>query len=174
MRQNNREATVMLQTYLRQLSYHDSDIPPIVIDGIFDSQTRDALRAFQKKYGLNPTGRLDLATNDLLYEKYLLSLATYQIPMPLDIFPIYPDTYYYSIGSAGFEVGVIQHILTELSSIYDFDIMEHDGIYSQNTADAVAGFQEKNGIFPTGRVDRMTWNMLAEQMNRKSANYFDL
>lgn len=174
MRQNNREATIMLQTYLRQLSYHDSGIPPIVIDGIFDSYTRDALRAFQKKYGLDPTGRLDLATNDLLYEKYLLSLATYQPPEPLDIFPIYPDAYYYSIGSAGFEVGVIQHILTELSGTYDFANIERDEIYGQSTADAVAQFQEKNGVYPTGRVDRMTWNMLAEQMNRKSANYFDL
>ena len=173
MRQNNREATMMLQTYLRQLSYHDNDIPPVVIDGIFDSKTRDALRAFQRKNNLTPTGRADLTTFDLLYQKYLDSLSEFGLPEPLSVFPVRPDGFYFGIGSEGYVVGVIQYILRELSGIYDFAEIALSGKYDDATSGAVALFQEKNRIFPTGRVDKATWNLLAEQANELSLNYFN-
>ena len=173
MRQNNREATLMLQTYLRQLSYHDNDIPPIVIDGIFDSKTREALRAFQRKNNLTPTGRADITTFDLLYQKYLDSLSEFGLPKPLSIFPVRPDGFYFSTGSVGFGVGVIQYILRELSGIYDVGDIEISNQYDNKTAAAVAIFQEKNRILPTGRVDKTTWNLLSEQANALAMDYFN-
>ena len=163
----------MLQTYLRQLSYHDSDIPPVVIDGIFDSNTRDALRIFQRKNNLTPTGKADITTFDLLYQKYLDSLSEFGLPEPISIFPVRPDGFYFGLGAEGFPVGVIQYILRELSGIYDVGDIEISNQYNNKTAAAVALFQEKNRIFPTGRVDKMTWNLLAEQANALSMDYFN-
>lgn len=173
MRQNNKEATAMLQTYLRQLSYHDSDIPPVVIDGIFDSKTRDALRIFQRKNNLTPTGKADITTFDLLYQKYLDSLSEFGLPEPLSIFPVRPDGFYFGLGAEGFPVGVIQYILRELSGIYDIGGVEVSGNYDDLTSRAVALFQEKNRLFPTGRVDKTTWNLLAEQSNALLLDYFN-
>lgn len=173
MRQNNKEATAMLQTYLRQLSYHDSDIPPVVIDGIFDSKTRDALRIFQRKNNLTPTGKADITTFDLLYQKYLDSLSEFGLPEPLSIFPVRPDGFYFGLGAEGFPVGVIQYILRELSGIYDIGGVEVSGNYDDLTSRAVALFQEKNRLFPTGRVDKATWNLLAEQSNALLLDYFN-
>lgn len=173
MRQNNREATLMIQTYLRQLSYHDNDIPPVVIDGIFDTATRDSLRAFQRKYGLSPTGKSDISTFELLYEKYLDSLSEYGLPEPLSVFPIRPDGFYFGAGASGYAVGIIQYILRELESIYGFTEVEISNTFDNNTQSAVAIFQEKNGIYPTGRVDKNTWNLLAEQANNLPLDYFN-
>ena len=163
----------MLQTYLRQLSYHDSDIPPVVIDGIFDSKTRDALRIFQRKNNLTPTGKADITTFDLLYQKYLDSLSKFGLPEPLSIFPVRPDGFYFGLGAEGFPVGVIQYILRELSGIYDIGGVEVSGNYDDLTSRAVALFQEKNRLFPTGRVDKSTWNLLAEQSNALLLDYFN-
>ena len=173
MRQNNREATIMLQTYLRQLAYHDNDIPFIVIDGIFDDQTRDALAAFQRKYELTPNGVADRRTWNLLYEKYLESLEENSIAESLLVFPTRPDGFFYKVGDVGYGVGVIQMILDSLDAYYDFGEIPIDQKYGEKTRRAVRTFQEKNGITPTGDVDKKTWNLLAEQMNYLHRDYFN-
>lgn len=37
-----------------------------------------------------------------------------------------------------------------------------DGVYSQQTADAVRSFQENRGLPPTGTADQNTWEQIAE------------
>ncbi len=173
MRQNNREATIMLQTYLRQLAYHDNDIPKVVIDGIFEERTRDALRAFQRKYELTPNGIADRKTWDLLYLKYLESVDENSIAEGLLVFPARPDGFFYKVGDVGYGVGIIQMILDSLDAYYDFGEVEIDRKFGEETARAVRKFQEKNGIIPTGNVDKKTWNLLAEQINFAHLDYFN-
>jgi peptidoglycan hydrolase-like protein with peptidoglycan-binding domain len=173
MRQNNRDATVMLQTYLRQLAYHDNDIPMIVIDGIFDTQTKEALRAFQRKYELLPTGLADRKTWDLLYAKYLESVNENSIAESILVFPQMPDGFYYKLGDEGYGVGIIQLILDSLDVYYDFDPISIDQKFNEQTSRAIKKFQEINGIAPTGNVDKKTWNLLAEQMNFLHRDYFN-
>ena len=48
---------LIIETRLAQLG-HD----PGVIDGVFDRQTREAIRAFQEASGLTPTGYMDQLT----------------------------------------------------------------------------------------------------------------
>ena len=71
---NEREATRNLQKYLRQLGYFDADFPLVPIDGIFESDTRDALMIFQTKNSLPATGVADKETWDALFAEYLASL----------------------------------------------------------------------------------------------------
>lgn len=42
-----------------------------------------------------------------------------------------------------------------------------DGIYESVTAEAVRGFQESNGLIPTGRVNKTTWDLLYKQYEDK-------
>ena len=163
----------MLQTYLRQLSYHDNDIPPIVIDGIFEEQTSEALKAFQRKYDLAPTGVADRRTWNLLREKFLESIEENTLAESLFIFPARPDGFYYKMGDTGYGVGIIQLILDTLDAYYDFGEIEINERFDDQTYRAVRKFQEKNGIVPTGNVDKKTWNLLAEQMNYMHRDYFN-
>ena len=55
------QAIQNLQTYLRQLSYHDQSIKAPPIDGIFDTDTKQSLMDFQASRGLPPTGVADQA-----------------------------------------------------------------------------------------------------------------
>jgi peptidoglycan hydrolase-like protein with peptidoglycan-binding domain len=166
-----RDAIINTQKYLRQLSYHDEDIPPVPIDGIWDSETERALVAFQRKNGLSPTGRVDRATWELLKARYDESVAQNSPPAKLDIFPRIPKDYSVSEGDVGFVVTAIQYILGELEQLYTFKNIDPGGVYDAATAELVRLFQQTNGILPTGRVDRETWDAMAVQHNLLANRY---
>ena len=163
----------MLQTYLRQLAYHDNDIPKVVIDGIFEEKTSEALRAFQRKYELPPTGLADRKTWELLYQKYLESVNENSLAESILVFPTIPDGFYYKVGDEGYGVGIIQLILDSLDAYYDFGEIQIDQKFGENTAEAVRKFQEINGIDQNGNVNKKTWNLLAEQINFLHRDYFN-
>ena len=175
---NEKQAVENLQRYLRRLSFHDSDIPQIAIDGIFGKETEDALRAFQAKYGIEPTGRADLYTWNLLYDIFSREELATSPPNMIDPFPRFPNDY--SIGK-GEPIGegvalltyIIQIMLLELSSLYD-EILEGgienppypNGIFDDKTENAVKSFQKINGLEMSGRVDKPTWNTLVAVYNK--------
>ena len=166
-----RDAITTLQRHLRQLSYHDKAINPVPIDGIWDSETERALLAFQKQNGLSPTGRVDRNTWELLKTKYDESVAQNSPPTRLDIFPRLPLDYALSEGDTGFLVATVQYILGELEQLYTFGEFSQSGTYDEPTAKLVSHFQERNGIAPTGRVNRETWDALAIQHNLLANRY---
>ena len=170
--ERERDAVRNLQRYLRTLSYFDERIPNVPIDGIYDTATQDGVRAFQGAYGLPVTGRVDAATWDLLYARYLEERALRDAPARISHFPRLPEDYTVELGEQQFLVQIIQHALSELDVMYDwgFDI-PITGIYDETTAAAVRAFQEKNRLPTTGGVDRATWNALANAYNAQFAGY---
>lgn len=171
--ENERVAIANLQRYLRQLAYFDETLGEVPIDGIFDSATEEALRAFQEGAGLPPTGRADFVTWEALFAAYLQSIEERSAPSRIAHFPRLPENYTIEIGDVQFLVRIIQNALQELSAIYD-DIGEvpQSGEYDEATAAAVRMFQQKHGLPPTGAVDRRTWNALADAYNRNFDLYF--
>lgn len=168
MREENifeRDATRDIQTYLRHLSFHSDTIGDLPIDGIWDSATRDALIAFQIEQGIEATGTVDRATYDILKREYERSVALNSPPARLDLFPRSPSGYALSEGETGILVEVVQYVLGELERLYSLPEVKRSGIYDSATADAVRYFQARNGIEPTGNVDRETWDALAVQHN---------
>ena len=164
-KQNEREAILNIQKYLRQLSYHDERINPVPIDGIWESDTARAVATFQSQNGLSVTGTVDRATWDALKAAYDESVAQNSPPQPIYLFPRMPQDYSLGIGESGFLNDAVQYMLSELSSIYFFPNFKINDIYNENTADAVRDFQKRNSINPTGRVNRETWDALAVQHN---------
>ena len=158
------QAITNLQRYLRQLAYFDDRIPPVPIDGVFDSATREALTAFQRVAGLPATGVGDRATWDALYLAYLESLEAHGRPQPVYLFPRFPETYSVGVGDEGILISAIRYLLRELMIDWGggFEDIPLLGTYDTVTADAVAHFQKLVGLPTTGRVDRATWNALVD------------
>ncbi|MBE6547854.1 MAG: peptidoglycan-binding protein [Ruminococcaceae bacterium] len=155
-----------IQENLRQLSYHDDDIYSVGIDGMWGAQTRDALKSFQRKYGLPDTGVADIKTWELLREAADASRKIHSPTMPIKIFPRYPSDYFWDRESSPIHIQILQYVLGELSSEYKFENIQTSGIYDEPTHLAVMKFQEKNGLPTTGAVDRITWNEIADQYNK--------
>ena len=59
-----------LQYMLRMISQFIPAIPSVEIDGIYGNSTREAVLAFQRRFGLDPTGEVDPDTWDEVYDQY--------------------------------------------------------------------------------------------------------
>lgn len=148
-----------LQRYLHDISYYDPNIPRIIPDGIYGIETSDAVRAFQRQYGLNDSGETNPATWLMIVDVYRSFVET--LALSLDVFPREIGRII-SVGEDGLPVLVIQSILLTLSQEYtNIPPVEITGRYDARTAQAVKVFQEITGLPQTGTVDRVTWNMLA-------------
>lgn len=159
------DSIASIQRDLLQLSFHDDDIYATAIDGVWSQETSDSLKSFQKKYGLTPTGVVDLETWELLRSVSDASRRFHSPTEPIRIFPRYPADYFWDRESSPIHIQILQYVLRELETEYGLGNIELTGIYDEPTRAAVYLFQEKNGLTPTGVVDRVTWNLLAEQYN---------
>ena len=169
------QAIFNLQRYLRQLSRFDPDIPAVDEDGIFGEKTRASLEAFQRKYGLPITGTADPETWAMLFNEYLASVEAYTRPQPVYLFPRFPADYSVGLGDENLLVGVIQFLLREIITLYgrDSSVIPLDGIFGDVTEQAVKDFQAVNRLPSDGRVDRITWNRLADGVKRLTTEYWE-
>ena len=159
---NERQSIQNLQRYLRQLSFDHPQIDPPPEDGIFDTATRDALRAYQQISGLPSTGRADLETWNRLFSDYRRSLERNRQGEGFYIFPRMPIDYVLEPDGEQFLVTVVQYILNELRVLYDdIPLNEQGGRYDEVTRQGVTAFQRRNGLDATGLIDRATWNALS-------------
>ena len=172
-RPNEAESIANLQKYLRQLGYFHSDISFAPIDGIYESDTRDALSAFQKKNGLPTTGTADRDTWNALFREYNKSVNQQAVPEPVFFFPRHPVGYDVGTGDDGMVVTVIQLLLRELLTLYGQDdgSLSITGVFDDKTEQAVLNFQATHRVPETGRVDKNTWDLLA-QGHRPLVNRF--
>lgn len=160
------QAIQNLQTYLRQLSYHDANITAPPIDGIFDTATKQSLIDFQITRQLPPTGIADQALWELLYATYRTSLAENSPPVRIEIFPLTPLNAEYKRDDRGFVIAALQWMLRELEAKFGFlQPIEVSGVFDEITETALKSFQKQNALQPNGILDRLTWNEVADQHN---------
>ena len=55
---------------LQVLSSYIPEIPPVTIDGVFGPNTRDAVLAAQRRFGLPQTGVVDFDTWEAIYDQF--------------------------------------------------------------------------------------------------------
>ena len=162
----DRIARQNLQKYLRQLAYFEPEIPLLPIDGNKGEDTSAAIREFQRSRSLPVTGIANRETFDRIYAEYLLSLSKNLPPIPFSPFPKNPVDYEVQPGDDGFLTSVIQHLLGEISVIYEFlPQLEMTGVYDDATENAVKTIQRASDLEETGRVDRRTWNAIVRHYN---------
>lgn len=163
---DNRVFVGNLQEMLRTLALVSGDERyETAVSGTFGEGTERALRYFQETHRLPVTGVVDLDTWTTLTECYEEALLSKNPPLGISPYPISRKDAVCG-GEAGSLVYVIQVMLETLSQIYDFSDLVICGSYNDATTAAIRKFQETNGFpSPTGTVDRLTWNCMAEEYN---------
>ena len=162
----NKDAIRNLQTYLRAQTIIYPNALQVPIDGIFDSATKNALIDFQLRNSLSPTGVADRITYELLYDQYLDITKSQALSNPIIPFPSYPDDYVIKKDDKSFLVAVLQHMINEIGVVYNtLPLLEINGVYDDETENAIRQFQEINLLPPTAQTDRATWDSLARIYN---------
>ena len=153
---DNKAAITAIQNLLRDAGY---DIKP---DGIYGTETADAVRMLQAEKGLVPTGRVDLMTFELL--------VTASRPVPVyECALIIPSTLAGNVitpGEVSSVVVIIQAMLKVLEVIYDFESIDVTGVYDDVTEAAITELQRINGLPVTGIIDALTWNALVSEYEK--------
>ena len=63
-------AVAAVQHMLLELHHHYSELSDVIVTGIYDEQTVNAIRTFQKKSGLPVDGNVGLLTWNALADQY--------------------------------------------------------------------------------------------------------
>ncbi|MBF2037140.1 MAG: peptidoglycan-binding protein [Leptolyngbyaceae cyanobacterium T60_A2020_046] len=153
------ESVAELQGILALLGFYDGGI-----DGIFQTSTQDAVRAFQVEAGLDSDGIVGPATwNRLLptpstdFTPPEITASTPSRPEPEpDRAPATVDLPVLRPGMTGPAVTRLQERLNTLG----FYQGAFDGIFGPQTEAAVKSFQQRNQLMSDGIVGPATWRAL--------------
>ena len=153
-----------IQIRLNRISKNYSSIPKIYpVNGIFDTQTEESVKEFQRAFNLEPDGLVGKSTwysiqrifsavkrlNDLASEGLSLNETTNLFNTVL------------SNGDSGSEVFELQYLLALISEFNnEIPTIEVDGIFGNDTEDALRSFQNIYGLNVTGETDFATWDRL--------------
>ncbi len=153
-----------IQTRLNRISRNYPAIPKIArIDGIFATDTEDAVRTFQEIFSLPQTGRVDRATWYAIARIYSgvknLSDLNSEGLTPEEVTDLFAQTL--SLGYRGRGAADLQYFLRFISTfnpVVEAPVI--DGIFGPSTESAVRSFQREYGLPDTGVVDLSTWEAI--------------
>ncbi len=149
-----------LQTMLRTIASIEPNQINVIPDGIYGSQTAAAVRSFQRRQGLNPTGVVDQATHERIIQEYEQAYIEAKKAQPVQI-NLDPGQVLRR-GEQNNHIYLAQSMLTVLHLLDSrIPLPPHNGILDPGTAESVAAFQSFAGLPPTGEIDKRTWKDLA-------------
>ena len=159
----------LLQRRLNRISANFPGIPKIYPnDGYFGPSTTEAVKEFQRVFGLTPDGLVGPATwNEVLFiynaVKKLYEITSEGLNIT-DIITRYETEL--SLGSQGEGVLTLQYYLSYISLFVPSVLSAAlDGSFGPNTEAAVKSFQTTYGLPNTGIVDRVTWDRMENVYN---------
>jgi len=162
---------VKLQFVLAYLSQFYPDLPLVVQSGVFRENTREAVMAFQRRYGLTVDGVVGPVTWRRLWDAYFASLGSAPPEHPtgpqLPVGPPYSGTALRQ-GSQGPDVAIMQEYLNVIGTIFPSigRPLKADGIFGPLTHAAVVAFQRQFGLSPDGVIGPITWYAIIEEYNK--------
>ena len=152
-------AVEQVQFWLNTLAQYESSIPSVTVDGVYGTGTANAVRAFQRRYGLDVDGVVGQTTWTELYDQFRSIQSDNGTPNA------YPGTALRE-GSSGQNVRLVQFWLKIARSVYSsLNNVTVDGKFGAATTAAVKRFQTYFGLTSDGVVGRTTWNKLYEVYN---------
>ena len=137
-------------------------------DGIFGSQTEEAVRAFQRSNGLTPDGLAGTRTLSALGSAQSSSPAAQAAAPAEAAAPAQASGYKESTlynGCSGEEVQVLQQGLIDLGYLEG----TADGRFGDKTEEAVRAFQRSKGLTPDGLAGTKTRSALESARNAAAA-----
>lgn len=151
-----------LQTMLRVIAEDDRRLPSVIPDGIYGTDTRRAVTAFQKRAGLAANGVVDQQTWDALVPAYEWALESVGEAQPLDI--VLDPGQVIRRGERDPNLYIVQGVLTVLAQAYGgIPAPAMTGQLDLATAESLAAFQRLHLLPDTGELDKHTWKRLALQ-----------
>lgn len=130
------------------------------ISGVYDIETEQSVRRFQRRFGLPVTGQTDLSTWDRIVQEANLVRSRTALPLAVRVFP--SAVQIVALGDRGRFVYILQSILNGLAMQYpDLLPIPYTGVFDEPTERAVRRLQQSAGLRTTGRLDADTWNALA-------------
>ena len=151
-----------LQTMLRTIAEDRPGYLSVIPDGIYGPETMKAVTIFQRNHGLSPTGLTDQETWEAIVAEFEPARISLDSAQSLDI--LLNPGQIIRRGECHPHLHLVQAILLVLSEAYEsIDAPSQTGILDYATADAIASFQQLNGLPMTGELDKRTWKYLALQ-----------
>lgn len=160
---------VVVQVELNRISQNYPAIPKLAtVDGIFGSRTEAAVRRFQEIFDLEPDGIVGKATWYALVRLYTAVTSLSELRSQGQRF--YAISWEYpnglNQGDRGDKVRHLQYMLRVLSAyIRQIPPLTVDGIFGENTRNAVLAAQRYFGLPETGVVDETTWDEIYDQFS---------
>ena len=158
-RQKN-DHTYELQRFLHDLSYRNEKIPPIIPDGIYGSETAQAVKAYQNANNMEPTGEVDSET----WSAIANDRKTISSPILLKVIP---QNFVLTPKSPKEIIYIIQIILDRLGDDFaNIPTVTINGVYDSQMQSAIIAFEEISGAKLTN-CNVNVWNMLASIFNAR-------
>ncbi|MBE6923876.1 MAG: spore cortex-lytic protein [Ruminococcaceae bacterium] len=160
---------VVVQVELNRIAQNYPAIPKLAtVDGIFGSRTEASVRRFQEIFGLEPDGIVGKATWYALVRLYTavtrLSELRSQGQRFYSISWEYPNSP--RPGSTGEKVRHLQYMLAVLSDfIPQIPQVAVDGVYGDETKEAVLAAQRYFGLPQNPVVNAATWEEIYDQFS---------
>lgn len=156
------EGVLSVQYYLSYIALFVQSVLSTGLDGSFGPATANAVRSFQRTYGLPETGVVDRLTWDRMESVYygIVSEIDYEfrvgriLPFPGRVL---------REGIEGSDVRVLQEYLNYIANSYpEIPKVTADGVFGAATANQVRAFKELFNIPGTPeRVNAPTWNSIS-------------
>lgn len=158
---------IVVQQELNRISQNYPAIGKVAVDGRFGSRTEAAVRRFQEAFGMNVDGLVGRATWYALVRVYVAVTRLSELDSEGQRFYSinwsFPRTL--SLGARGTDVRNLQYLLSVAAEfIPAVNPISTDGIFGEQTRQAVIGFQRYAGLTPDGIVGNQTWDRLYNQV----------
>lgn len=155
----------LIQYYLNFLSFFNNRLPSIDADGIFGPATENAVKAFQSEYGLTADGIVGRDTWNRLQDAYFSTLNSLPDEYRSYSSLLYPG-YVITTGASGNVVTQLQTFLNVIAANNSaVQSVAVDGVYGNETKNAVIAVQKLSGLEQTGAVGALTWNAIVNLYN---------
>lgn len=161
-----------LQTMLQKLSNVFPSLPVTKVDGYYGNETKDTVKMFQNLNSLPVTGITDEMTWNKI--KFFLENRNQNIPINITTDDVDLSDNVIKIGSKGRYVSDLQGYLNIAADKYPrIPKVKVDGIFGENTQQAVLSFQREFGLNTDGVVGVQTWDALYNVSIGKSVTQND-
>lgn len=158
-----------LQYYLSIIAYFNGNLEPVPITTYYDSGTVDAVKRFQRFYGLDETGVVDNATWNEISRVYIETVAALPQGYEGNNAKLYPG-YFLTEGMRNESVRDLQTYISEISKVIpEIPDVSVTGFFGEQTENAVSTIQNLYGIPVSGAVGPVTWYTIAREYDAINA-----
>lgn len=155
----------IIQYYLQFVGRFNDNLQPIEVDGIFGPATESAVVAFQREYGLTPDGIVGRNTWNMLQNVYISILNSLPDEYRGYASLLYPG-YFVTTGASGNVVTQLQTFLRTIAQNNpSVPLISVDGVFGNQTRQAVIAVQRLEGLPQNGSVGPLTWNAIVNLYN---------